>query len=433
MPPGPRPVIGMISPFWLPTWGGAEQYHFRFVKALQARGLDVRVLCATAEVPGRENGDLAVSRFAPRGDLGWDTWAEFSRKARPAACEAMARHFAFIDHAVSWCRENGVEVALIGSPYQRTEFYQARELYRRLKDSGIRVGLVHHDLPPRIAGNLATAYRSGAGGWDAAADTVLQRLRQLARGRSRPEWTMLVESPLFFEPDFVISNSHWSHRFIDPLGECPSLVVHPLIQPGFAMQEADGGTELKRADVLMVNPQGLKNPHIMKEVIRLSDSRNSFRVLKGGWGNAFSTFLPEVRDLAACREGRAEFIDYVRDIRKAYRAARLLLFPSFTEGYGMVAVEAMSCGTPVLCSNHPAILEAVGDAGMTLCPYRDGGGTWAAAVDEMLRHRDHWSGRARARAAALAERQDAEVTAAAAFLAGQSGRGPAASRVPQQI
>jgi glycosyltransferase involved in cell wall biosynthesis len=158
----------------------------------------------------------------------------------------------------------------------------------------------------------------------------------------------------------------------------------------------------------------------MKEVIRLSDSRNSFRVLKGGWGDAFSTFLPEVRPLPACSEGRVEFIEYVRDIRSAYEASRLLLFPSFTEGYGLAAVEAMAYGTPVVCSNHPAILEAAGDAAITLCPYRDSGETWAAAVDEMLADREDWIGRAQARARTLADRQDAEVTAAAAFLADQA-------------
>jgi glycosyltransferase involved in cell wall biosynthesis len=41
--------------------------------------------------------------------------------------------------------------------------------------------------------------------------------------------------------------------------------------------------------------------------------------------------------------------------------ARALLFPSFTEGYGMPLVEALSMGVPVLASDLPAFREIAGD------------------------------------------------------------------------
>ena len=41
--------------------------------------------------------------------------------------------------------------------------------------------------------------------------------------------------------------------------------------------------------------------------------------------------------------------------------ARALLFPSFTEGYGMPLVEALSMGVPVLASDLPAFQEIAGD------------------------------------------------------------------------
>ena len=40
-----------------------------------------------------------------------------------------------------------------------------------------------------------------------------------------------------------------------------------------------------------------------------------------------------------------------------YRAARACLFPSRLEGFGMPLIEAMACGTPVLCSRIPAFWE----------------------------------------------------------------------------
>ena len=47
------------------------------------------------------------------------------------------------------------------------------------------------------------------------------------------------------------------------------------------------------------------------------------------------------------------------ELRDAYRAADLLLFPSRLEGFGYAAAEAMACGTPILCSSGGAVAEVV--------------------------------------------------------------------------
>lgn len=51
-----------------------------------------------------------------------------------------------------------------------------------------------------------------------------------------------------------------------------------------------------------------------------------------------------------------------RRMHALLRGARALLLPSFAEGYGMPVAEALSVGTPVLCSDLPALREAGGDA-----------------------------------------------------------------------
>ena len=47
------------------------------------------------------------------------------------------------------------------------------------------------------------------------------------------------------------------------------------------------------------------------------------------------------------------------ELRSAYRAADLLLFPSRLEGFGYAAAEAMACGTPVMCSAGGAVADVV--------------------------------------------------------------------------
>ena len=47
-----------------------------------------------------------------------------------------------------------------------------------------------------------------------------------------------------------------------------------------------------------------------------------------------------------------------------YNRARLVVLVSFHEGFGMPAVEAMACGTPVVVSNRGSLPEVVGDYGV---------------------------------------------------------------------
>jgi glycosyltransferase involved in cell wall biosynthesis len=56
------------------------------------------------------------------------------------------------------------------------------------------------------------------------------------------------------------------------------------------------------------------------------------------------------------------------ELAAAYRGARCLVFPSLYEGFGIPALEAMACGTPVVTSTGTSMEEVVGDASVLVDP-----------------------------------------------------------------
>jgi len=97
--------------------------------------------------------------------------------------------------------------------------------------------------------------------------------------------------------------------------------------------------------------------------------RERFRLVLAG---APDKWRPDVERAAAALglEGRVLFPGHVAEehLPAVYSAARAFVTLSWWEGFGLPAVEAMACGTPVLCSNRGALPEVVGDAALVVEP-----------------------------------------------------------------
>lgn len=89
-------------------------------------------------------------------------------------------------------------------------------------------------------------------------------------------------------------------------------------------------------------------------------------VVAGKLPAADTAFTPDPRRLAAEMgvAGRVHFTGWVDEADKPalYTLARVFVFPSLYEGYGLPAAEAAACGTPVVASNTSSLPEAAPDA-----------------------------------------------------------------------
>ena len=69
-------------------------------------------------------------------------------------------------------------------------------------------------------------------------------------------------------------------------------------------------------------------------------------------------------------EGKVDFRGFVEEAEKPVLMSQAAAFvmPSFYEGFGIPALEAMACGTPVVVSNVASLPEVAGDAGIYVDP-----------------------------------------------------------------
>ncbi|HEX8957674.1 MAG TPA: glycosyltransferase family 1 protein [Burkholderiaceae bacterium] len=88
-----------------------------------------------------------------------------------------------------------------------------------------------------------------------------------------------------------------------------------------------------------------------------------------GWGESMMT--DKLRQMIARDEVRLTGYVQQEDLPKLYSGARMFVYPSLYEGFGLPPLEAMACAVPVIASNRASLPEVVGNAGILCEPLDD--------------------------------------------------------------
>ncbi len=190
----------------------------------------------------------------------------------------------------------------------------------------------------------------------------------------------------------IFANSSYTKREVVDLLGVPEERVRVAL-PGVDDRFRPEGerAELGRPYLLSVATlEPRKNLGALVEAYRLLGRRDLLLALAGaaGWGEQPPLDVPGVVRLGHVDDA---------ELARLYRGAAAFVYPSRFEGFGLPVIEAMACGTPVVCSSHPSLNEACGEAAVRADPASPQ--AIAAAIEEALARRSDLSRRGLAHAA----------------------------------
>ena len=113
-----------------------------------------------------------------------------------------------------------------------------------------------------------------------------------------------------------------------------------------------------------------KNLGRLLEAFATVARRQPGRLVLRGWGRPRHVKDLEARIIRLGLERQVDWRPYAADeeLPLLYRGARALVLPSLHEGFGLTALEAMACGTPVVAAGVASLPEVVGDAAVLVDP-----------------------------------------------------------------
>jgi glycosyltransferase involved in cell wall biosynthesis len=199
---------------------------------------------------------------------------------------------------------------------------------------------------------------------------------QFMTSRDRDYYLRLVPRALRRADRVIAVSSNCERELQEHLGVPAEriAVVPPAIEPERFHPRSE--EEIER----VTRAHGVRGPYILytgtieprKNLVSLLDAYAALPrelhetyslVLAGGQGWLDADIRRRLEELSALPILTTGYVSDA-DLPALYSGARLFVYPSLYEGFGMPPLEAMACGAPVLTSDASSLPEVVGDAGL---------------------------------------------------------------------
>lgn len=155
---------------------------------------------------------------------------------------------------------------------------------------------------------------------------------------------------------------------IDVIPLAPAALYHPLDRNAERPEEVFRFTN-KDYILYVGTVEPRKNLKVLIRAFKDIKARHDLSLIlagKLGWLYDDIVSYPETLGI----KDEVIFTNYIKEetILALYNHARVFVYPSSYEGFGMPPLEAMSCGTPVIISDIPPLKEVAGDAALSFNP-----------------------------------------------------------------
>jgi glycosyltransferase involved in cell wall biosynthesis len=268
--------------------------------------------------------------------------------SRPASdLQGVGRYSRCLLDALRETADDGSEIHETPRP-RRADVFHSPWMSGALLHSPCPMVVTLHDLTPlkRRSELLHTSARP--------------RLRQLAVQRA-----VRVIVPTEALAQDALTSLGLEREQIDVIHEAPAASMYPREEREVAAARARFG--LPERYLLWVG--SLRHPDPGKHVAKLAATARELPLVLAGPTSPWAHELPDVTLTGHVADD---------DLAALYTGAQALLIPSQDEGFGLPAVEALACGTPVVACEIPALREVL-DGRVTFVEPGDMRGLIAAA------------------------------------------------------
>ncbi len=182
-------------------------------------------------------------------------------------------------------------------------------------------------------------------------------------------WTRLSWKILAKRVKAVITVSSFSRDRLKIHLRIPAEKIHVIYngvgkpfepQPQTAIDQVKRKYKINKPYILFVGTrEPRKNLSTLAEAWKGLNSNTHMLFVAGAKGKVFASAINDIKNSGYIQE---------QDLPALYAGATVFVMPSFYEGFGLTALEAMACGTPVIASNRTAFPEILGEAALLVDP-----------------------------------------------------------------
>jgi D-inositol-3-phosphate glycosyltransferase len=225
--------------------------------------------------------------------------------------------------------------------------------------------------------------------------------RSIASGdRPEPMARVVGEEQVIAEADRLVANTRFEAQDLVTCYDAdPTRLT--VVQPGVDLDRfRPGPVERRRLGLPERGPivafvgriQPLKGPDVLISALAALRRRNpaaNVTVVICGGPSGRGLDRPQALVELATSLGVADAVRFLPpqaggDLARLYRAADLVAVPSYNESFGLVALEAQACGTPVVAAAVGGLVTAVRDGESGVLVDGHDPEDWARVVDNLL-------------------------------------------------